>query len=137
MPGAARTARSPTPASRSPPTAGGGAPVSTPSSGGCAPPNSAPGRPCRTPWNAAGEILLSSMDADGTRAGCDTELIRSVRREVTVPVIASGGAGAVEHFPPAVEAGADAGLAASVFHFGVLRIGEVKDALATAGVPVR
>ncbi len=85
----------------------------------------------------AGEVLLNSMDADGTRAGFDTELIRAVRREVSVPVIASGGAGAVEHFPPAVEAGADAVLAASVFHFGVLRIGEVKDALAEAGVPVR
>jgi cyclase len=85
----------------------------------------------------AGEILLNSMDADGTRAGFDTELIRAVRREVTVPVIASGGAGAVEHFPPAVQAGADAVLAASVFHFGILRIGEVKDALVAAGVPVR
>jgi cyclase len=60
-----------------------------------------------------------------------------VRREVAVPVIASGGAGAVEHFAPAVEAGADAVLAASVFHFGTLRIGEVKAALAAAGVPVR
>jgi cyclase len=84
-----------------------------------------------------GEILLNSMDADGTLAGFDTELIRAVRREVTVPVIASGGAGAVEHFPPAVEAGADAVLAASVFHFGTLRIGEVKDTLAAAGIPVR
>ena len=84
-----------------------------------------------------GEVLLNSMDADGTRAGFDVELIRAVRREVSVPVIASGGAGAVEHFPPAVEAGADAVLAASVFHFGVLRIGEVKAALADAGVPVR
>ncbi|MGR7027938.1 imidazole glycerol phosphate synthase subunit HisF [Geodermatophilus sp. URMC 62] len=84
-----------------------------------------------------GEVLLNSMDADGTRAGFDTELIRAVRREVGVPVIASGGAGAVEHFPPAVEAGADAVLAASVFHFGALRIGEVKAALAAAGVPVR
>jgi len=84
-----------------------------------------------------GEVLLNSMDADGTRAGFDTELIRAVRREVSVPVIASGGAGAVEHFPPAVEAGADAVLAASVFHFGVLRIGDVKAALADAGVPVR
>jgi cyclase len=84
-----------------------------------------------------GEVLLNSMDADGTRQGFDTELIRAVRREVSVPVIASGGAGAVEHFPPAVEAGADAVLAASVFHFGVLRIGDVKAALATAGVPVR
>ncbi|SFP37289.1 cyclase [Geodermatophilus dictyosporus] len=85
----------------------------------------------------AGEVLLNSMDADGTRAGFDTELIRAVRREVTVPVVASGGAGAVEHFPPAVEAGADAVLAASVFHFGTLRIGDVKAALAGAGVPVR
>ena len=85
----------------------------------------------------AGEILLNSMDADGTRAGFDTELIRLVRREVTVPLIASGGAGAVEHFPPAVEAGADAVLAASVFHFGVLRVGDVKAELSRAGVPVR
>ena len=84
-----------------------------------------------------GEVLLNSMDADGTRAGFDTELIRAVRREVSVPVIASGGAGAVEHFPPAVEAGADAVLAASVFHFGTLRIGDVKAALDGAGVPVR
>jgi cyclase len=85
----------------------------------------------------AGEILLNSMDADGTRAGFDLELIRAVRREVRVPVVASGGAGAVEHFPPAVEAGADAVLAASVFHFGQLRVGDVKAALAGAGVPVR
>ncbi len=85
----------------------------------------------------AGEILLNSMDADGTRAGFDDELIRAVRARVTVPVIASGGAGAIEHFPPAVEAGADAVLAASVFHFGQLRIGAVKDALARAGYPVR
>jgi imidazole glycerol-phosphate synthase subunit HisF len=84
-----------------------------------------------------GEVLLNSMDADGTRAGFDTELIRAVRREVSVPLIASGGAGAAEHFPPAVEAGADAVLAASVFHFGQLRVGDVKDALAAAGVPVR
>jgi imidazole glycerol-phosphate synthase subunit HisF len=84
-----------------------------------------------------GEVLLNSMDADGTRAGFDVELIRAVRREVSVPVIASGGAGAVEHFPPAVEAGADAVLAASVFHFGQLRVGDVKAALAAAGVPVR
>ncbi len=84
-----------------------------------------------------GEVLLNSMDADGTRAGFDTELIRAVRREVTVPVIASGGAGAVEHFPPAVEAGADAVLAATVFHFGTLSIGEVKTGLSTAGHAVR
>ena len=85
----------------------------------------------------AGEILLNSMDADGTRAGFDTELISAVRREVNVPLIASGGAGAVEHFPPAVAAGADAVLAASVFHFGTLRVGDVKRGLAAAGVPVR
>ena len=85
----------------------------------------------------AGEILLNAMDADGTRAGFDLDLIRAVRREVTVPVIASGGAGAAEHFPPAVDAGADAVLAASVFHFGTLRIPDVKDALREAGHPVR
>jgi cyclase len=85
----------------------------------------------------AGEVLVNSMDADGTQAGFDTELIRAVRREVRIPVIASGGAGAPEHFPPAVAAGADAVLAASVFHFGRLRIDEVKAALAAAGVPVR
>ena len=84
-----------------------------------------------------GEVLLNSMDADGTRAGFDTDLIAAVRREVTVPLIASGGAGAVEHVPPAVAAGADAVLAASVFHFGQLRIGEVKAGLAAAGIPVR
>ena len=85
----------------------------------------------------AGEILLNAMDADGTTAGFDLELIRAVRAEVTVPVIASGGAGAVDHFPPAVDAGADAVLAATVFHFGTLRIGQVKDALAAAGHAVR
>jgi cyclase len=85
----------------------------------------------------AGEVLVNSMDADGTRAGFDTELIRAVRREVRIPVIASGGAGAAAHFPPAIEAGADAVLAASVFHFGQLRVGEVKAALAAAGLPVR
>ncbi|MFI5081052.1 MAG: imidazole glycerol phosphate synthase subunit HisF [Streptosporangiales bacterium] len=84
-----------------------------------------------------GEILLNSMDADGTRAGFDIELIRAVRAAVTVPVIASGGAGELAHFPPAVEAGADAVLAASVFHFGALRIAEVKDALRAAGQLVR
>ena len=85
----------------------------------------------------AGEILLNAMDADGTRAGFDLDLIRAVRREVTVPVIASGGAGAAEHFPPAVDAGADAVLAASVFHFGTLAIADVKVALTAAGHPVR
>src|ERR1700754_2477490 len=85
----------------------------------------------------AGEILLNAMDADGTQDGFDLELIRAVRREVTVPVIASGGAGHVDHFAPAVEAGADAVLAATVFHFGTLRIAEVKTSLAEAGHPVR
>ena len=78
----------------------------------------------------AGEILLNSMDADGTKSGYDLELIRLVRAEVRVPVIASGGAGRLEDFAPAVEAGADAVLAASVFHFGELTIGQVKAALA-------
>ncbi|MGZ4594611.1 MAG: imidazole glycerol phosphate synthase subunit HisF [Actinomycetes bacterium] len=85
----------------------------------------------------AGEILLNSMDADGTRGGYDLEMLRAVRAEVSVPVVASGGAGALEHFAPAVDAGADAVLAASVFHFGQLRVGEVKDALRAAGHPVR
>lgn len=85
----------------------------------------------------AGEILLNSMDADGTKDGFDLELIRQVRAAVSVPIIASGGAGRVEHFAPAVAAGADAVLAASVFHFGELTIGEVKAALRAAGVVVR
>ncbi|HWG13326.1 MAG TPA: imidazole glycerol phosphate synthase subunit HisF [Streptosporangiaceae bacterium] len=85
----------------------------------------------------AGEILLNSMDADGTEAGFDLELITAVRDVVTVPVIASGGAGQLGHFAPAIDAGADAVLAASVFHFGTLRIGQVKDALRAAGRPVR
>lgn len=85
----------------------------------------------------AGEILLNSMDADGTKDGYDIELIELVRREVRVPIIASGGAGAVEHFAPAVDAGADAVLAASVFHFGTLSVADVKQALAVAGHPVR
>jgi cyclase len=85
----------------------------------------------------AGEILLNSMDADGTKDGFDLELIRLVRAAVTVPVIASGGAGAVEHFAPAVAAGADAVLAASVFHFGDFTIGAVKDSLRASGVTVR
>ncbi|NUU23794.1 MAG: imidazole glycerol phosphate synthase subunit HisF [Streptomycetaceae bacterium] len=85
----------------------------------------------------AGEILLNSMDADGTKDGYDLEMIRRVRAEVTIPVIASGGAGALEHFAPAVDAGADAVLAASVFHFGMLRIPQVKDTLRAAGLPVR
>jgi cyclase len=85
----------------------------------------------------AGEILLNSMDADGTQDGFDLELIRLVRARVHVPVIASGGAGAVEHFLPAVQSGADAVLAASVFHFGQLTIGEVKHGLRAGGVVVR
>ena len=85
----------------------------------------------------AGEILLNAMDADGTREGFDLDLIRLVRAEVSIPVIASGGAGAAEHFPPAVDAGADAVLAASVFHFGTVKIAEVKDALREAGHAVR
>ena len=85
----------------------------------------------------AGEILLNAMDADGTTDGFDLELIRAVRKEVSIPVIASGGAGALHHFAPAVEAGADAVLAATVFHFGTLRIPDVKQELAAAGIPVR
>ena len=84
-----------------------------------------------------GEILLNSMDADGTTGGFDLEMISAVRAEVDVPLIASGGAGRAEDFPPAVEAGADAVLAASVFHFGTVKITEVKRALAAAGHPVR
>lgn len=84
-----------------------------------------------------GEILLNSMDADGTKAGFDLAMLRAVREAVSVPVIASGGAGAVEHFAPAVHAGADAVLAASVFHFGEMTIGDVKKALAADGIPVR
>ncbi|MFD1305202.1 imidazole glycerol phosphate synthase subunit HisF [Streptomyces kaempferi] len=85
----------------------------------------------------AGEILLNSMDADGTKDGYDIEMIEAVRKHVTVPLIASGGAGRLADFPPAVGAGADAVLAASVFHFGDLRIGEVKETLRGAGHPVR
>ena len=85
----------------------------------------------------AGEILLNSMDADGTKAGFDIALIAAVRAAVEIPVVASGGAGAAADFAPAVAAGADAVLAASVFHFGELTIGEVKDALRAAGNPVR
>ena len=85
----------------------------------------------------AGEILLNSMDADGTKAGFDLDLIVAVRAVVDIPVIASGGAGALEHFAPPVAAGADAVLAASVFHFGELSIGDVKRHLREAGHPVR
>ena len=85
----------------------------------------------------AGEILLNSMDADGTQQGFDDELIRRVREVVNVPIIASGGAGKLSDFPPAIAAGADAVLAASVFHFGTLSISAVKSELARAGYPVR
>ena len=85
----------------------------------------------------AGEILLNSMDGDGTKAGFDLELITKVRDAVTIPIIASGGAGRPDHFPPAIEAGADAVLAASIFHFGEVSIEEVKISLAQAGYEVR
>jgi cyclase len=85
----------------------------------------------------AGELLVNSIDADGTKQGFDLELVRRMREVSTVPVIASGGAGALEHFAPAVEAGADAVLAASVFHDGLMTIGDVKDALQAAGEEVR
>ena len=85
----------------------------------------------------AGEILLNSMDADGTKDGFDLEMIRAVRGVTQVPLIASGGAGRLEHFPAAVDAGADAVLAASVFHFGDMTIGQVKETLRAAGHCVR
>lgn len=85
-----------------------------------------------------GEILLNSIDADGTQQGFDLEMIRDVRAVTRVPLIASGGAGAPEHFPPAIDAGADAVLAASIFHFGpVDMLARVKRALKEAGHPVR
>ena len=85
----------------------------------------------------AGELLLTSMDADGHRAGYDLELLRAITAAVDVPVIASGGAGEIGHFVAACQAGADAVLAASVFHFGQLTVANVKGALAAAGFPVR
>ena len=85
----------------------------------------------------AGEILLNSMDADGTTAGFDLEMLAAVRERVSVPLVASGGAGTPEHFVAAARAGADAVLAASVFHFGALTVGQVKDALHAAGIEVR
>ena len=84
-----------------------------------------------------GELLVNSIDADGTKAGFDLELITLMRALSTVPVIASGGAGRVEDFPPAIAAGADAVLAASVFHSGQLTVGDVKAELRHAGMPVR
>jgi len=92
---------------------------------------------CRGVDQGVGELLLNSMDADGTTGGFDVEMIRVVRAVVDVPLIASGGAGRVADFPPAIAAGADAVLAATVFHFGRLRIGEVKSAIEAAGFPVR
>lgn len=85
----------------------------------------------------AGELLVNSIDADGTKNGFDLELVAAVRAMSHVPVIASGGAGAVEHFAPAIAAGADAVLAASVFHNGELTVGDVKAAIAAAGEEVR
>ncbi|ALG85102.1 imidazole glycerol phosphate synthase subunit HisF [Gordonia phthalatica] len=84
-----------------------------------------------------GEILLNSMDADGTKSGFDLAMLRAVRAAVSIPVIASGGAGKVADFAPAVAAGADAVLAASVFHFRDLTIAEVKDAMRAEGITVR
>ncbi len=86
----------------------------------------------------AGEILLTSMDRDGTKYGFDVPLTRAVTRAVNIPVIASGGAGELEHFAEVVvEADADAVLAASVFHYGEFSVRQVKEAMAAAGVPVR
>jgi cyclase len=85
----------------------------------------------------AGELLVNSIDADGTKAGFDLDLVRAMREASVVPVIASGGAGAVEHFAPAIGAGADAVLAASVFHNGELTVGDVKQALRDEGMLVR
>ena len=86
----------------------------------------------------AGEILLTSMDRDGTKAGYDLDLLEAVGGAVNIPVIASGGAGNLDHFVEALQPGrADAVLAASLFHFGTLRVGEVKQHLAAAGLPVR
>jgi cyclase len=84
-----------------------------------------------------GELLLNSVDADGTRTGFNEDLIRAVRAVTSLPLIASGGAGSVEHFPPAVAAGANAVLAASIFHEGSVTISAVKEALASQGMKVR
>jgi cyclase len=85
----------------------------------------------------AGELLVNSIDADGTKQGFDLELVALMRSNSRVPVIASGGAGALEHFAPAVAAGADAVLAASVFHNRELTVGDVKRELAASGAVVR
>ncbi len=92
----------------------------------------------RSVERGAGEILLTSMDRDGSKAGYDCELLKAVSSAVGVPVIASGGAGTKQHLIDAVtDGGADAVLAASIFHFGEIGIGEAKDAMAAAGLPVR
>ena len=86
----------------------------------------------------AGEILLTSMDADGTKAGFDIELTRKISENVKIPVIASGGAGSKEHFRQVLTDGAaDAALAASLFHYRELEISDLKDYLSTNGIPVR
>jgi cyclase len=85
----------------------------------------------------AGELLVNSIDADGTRDGFDLQLIEQIKQVAQVPVIASGGAGTFEHFVAAAEAGADALLAASVFHEGLFTISQVKDAMRSAGLEVR
>ncbi len=84
-----------------------------------------------------GEILLNSMDADGTKSGFDLELIQAVRAVVTIPIIASGGAGAPSDFAAAIQAGAQGVLAASIFHFGEVSVAEVKSALKAESIPVR
>ena len=86
----------------------------------------------------AGEIVLNSIDADGTKAGFDLEVTRRVSESVSVPVVASGGAGRLEHLAEVLLQGkADAVLAASIFHFGELTVSQVKDYLAAQGIPVR
>jgi cyclase len=87
--------------------------------------------------SGVGEILLNSMDADGTKNGFDLELIGLIREAVSIPIIASGGAGAIEHFVPAIESGADAVLAASVFHFNDISISSIKESFVQMGIPVR
>jgi cyclase len=93
---------------------------------------------CEAEQRGAGEILLTSMDADGTCGGYDLELTRAVSKAVNIPVIASGGAGELEHLADVLERGcADAVLAASIFHFGKHTVGEAKSYLAARGLPVR
>lgn len=85
----------------------------------------------------AGELLVTSMDRDGTKKGFDLDLLREIRKRVRLPLVASGGVGSLEHFVEGAEAGATGLLAASVFHDGVYRIAQAKGALAAAGWPVR